>query len=184
MKYQAFLRKATRYNPTRGGKRCHLYLVSRAKQGSRSFPFPCSIPHFLPNRSWHDAAQNLAWRCCYATPKSFRRHPTSIRQEEARCCSSGSTCATSEARTEILHSRSRWTRIWMEVPGCGCKVRPFQSLIMSLRMLTRFRLEERRKVKGAAYYERKKAARKSLASSQKNVKLDSKAKKELASYGY
>lgn len=46
------------------------------------------------------------------------------------------------------------------------------------------RLEERRKVKGAAYYERKKAARRSLAEAQKTAKVDSKTKEALAKLGY
>lgn len=51
--------------------------------------------------------------------------------------------------------------------------------------LTRFyRLEERRKVKGTAYYERKKAARRQLADAQKSAKVDEKTKTQLAEYGY
>jgi large subunit ribosomal protein L13Ae len=45
-------------------------------------------------------------------------------------------------------------------------------------------LEERRKVKSAAYYERKKVAKRQLAQAQKSAKVDSKTKKQLASYGY
>lgn len=45
------------------------------------------------------------------------------------------------------------------------------------------RLEERRKVKGAAYYERKKAARRQLAETTKTA-VDENTKKELAKYGY
>jgi large subunit ribosomal protein L13Ae len=45
-------------------------------------------------------------------------------------------------------------------------------------------LEERRKVKSAAYYERKKAVRKQLDQAKKTVKVDSKVTKQLASYGY
>ena len=48
----------------------------------------------------------------------------------------------------------------------------------------RNRLEERRKVKGAAYYERKKAVRKQLSQATKNAKVDDKVKKQLAQYGY
>lgn len=44
------------------------------------------------------------------------------------------------------------------------------------------RLEERRKVKGKAYYERKAAARKQLFDAKKSV--DSKEKKQLAELGY
>jgi large subunit ribosomal protein L13Ae len=48
----------------------------------------------------------------------------------------------------------------------------------------RNRLEERRKVKGAAYYERKKAARRQLSEAKKSAKVDDKTKKQLAEYGY
>lgn len=46
------------------------------------------------------------------------------------------------------------------------------------------RLEERRKVKGQAYYERKKAARKQLADATASANIDEGSKKELESYGY
>lgn len=46
------------------------------------------------------------------------------------------------------------------------------------------RLEERRKVKGAAYYERKKAAKRQLSEAQKNAKVDEDIKLQLAKYGY
>ncbi len=53
-------------------------------------------------------------------------------------------------------------------------------------MLTRncHRLEERRKVKGAAYYERKKIARRQLAQAKSSAAVDESTKKQLASYGY
>ncbi|RQM08117.1 hypothetical protein DH86_00000563, partial [Scytalidium sp. 3C] len=47
-----------------------------------------------------------------------------------------------------------------------------------------FRLEERRKVKGAAYYQRKKIAQKQLTEAKANAKVDDKTKKQLAEYGY
>ena len=46
------------------------------------------------------------------------------------------------------------------------------------------RLEERRKVKGAAYYERKKAAKRQLTEAKKNAKVDERTKTQLAEYGY
>ncbi len=49
---------------------------------------------------------------------------------------------------------------------------------------TKARLEERRKVKGAAYYERKKAARRQLTEAKKTATVDDKTKEKLASYGY
>ena len=46
------------------------------------------------------------------------------------------------------------------------------------------RLEERRKVKGAAYHERKKAARRQLAQAQRSAPVNQKTKAQLAEYGY
>lgn len=46
------------------------------------------------------------------------------------------------------------------------------------------RLEERRKVKSSAYYERKKAIRRQLAQAQKTAKVDDKVKSQLAELGY
>ena len=48
----------------------------------------------------------------------------------------------------------------------------------------RYSLEERRKANGAAYYERKKQARRQLAQAQKDAKVDSKVTEQLAQYGY
>lgn len=45
-------------------------------------------------------------------------------------------------------------------------------------------LEERRKVKGAAYYERKKAARRQLAEAKKTANVDGKTQEQLTSLGY
>jgi large subunit ribosomal protein L13Ae len=46
------------------------------------------------------------------------------------------------------------------------------------------RLEERRKVKGAAYYERKKAVRRQMAEAKKTANVDSKVQQELTSLAY
>jgi large subunit ribosomal protein L13Ae len=46
------------------------------------------------------------------------------------------------------------------------------------------RLEERRKVKGQAYYERKKAARRQLSEAQKAAKVADDTKNQLAAFGY
>jgi large subunit ribosomal protein L13Ae len=48
------------------------------------------------------------------------------------------------------------------------------------------RLEERRKVKGQAYYERKKTMRRQLADAKKKAdgSIDGKTKQQLAQYGY
>jgi large subunit ribosomal protein L13Ae len=45
-------------------------------------------------------------------------------------------------------------------------------------------LEERRKVKGAAYYERKKEHLRQREEAEKKAKVSAETKKQLASYGY
>jgi hypothetical protein len=75
----------------------------------------------------------------------------------------------------------------MEVPGrCG-KVSghkfPFR-IHARISGLMSSRLEERRKVKGAAYYERKKAARRQLSEAQTDAKVDEKTRAQLTEYGY
>lgn len=46
------------------------------------------------------------------------------------------------------------------------------------------RLEERRKAKALAFYERKKAAARQLSAAKKSAKVDKKTVKALAAYGY
>lgn len=45
-------------------------------------------------------------------------------------------------------------------------------------------LEERRKAKGAAYYERKKVAARQLSDAKKNASVKAETTKALASFGY
>ncbi len=46
------------------------------------------------------------------------------------------------------------------------------------------RLEERRKVKGAAYYEHKKAVRRQLSEAKRTAKVPEETQAKLAEYGY
>jgi len=76
----------------------------------------------------------------------------------------------------------------VEVPGCGCEVGGLLAALDVTHLVNPtyllHRLEERRKVKGAAYYERKKAARRQLTEAKKNAKVDEKTQTQLAEYGY
>ncbi|KAJ8126058.1 hypothetical protein O1611_g7581 [Lasiodiplodia mahajangana] len=106
LKYHAYLRKATRFNPTRGG------------------PF-----HFrAPSRIFYKAVRGMI------------PHKT----------------ARGAAALERL-------KVFEGVPPP---------------------LEERRKAKGAAYYERKKLAQRQLTEAKKNAKVDSKTTDALESFGY
>jgi large subunit ribosomal protein L13Ae len=57
-------------------------------------------------------------------------------------------------------------------------------LFCAMILTHRFRLEERRKVKAQAYYERKKTERRQLLEATKSANVDRKTKKALAKYGY
>lgn len=50
--------------------------------------------------------------------------------------------------------------------------------------MTNHRLEDRRKAKGNAYYERKKLAQRQLSEAKKNATVDSKTVETLKSLGY
>lgn len=54
----------------------------------------------------------------------------------------------------------------------------------TIRLTLLHRLEERRKVKGQAYHERKVAARKALADAKSSANVDEKTKKQLEEFGY
>jgi hypothetical protein len=62
VKYSAFMRKQTRYNPTRGGTfsvaigwpTTHLNLADLL----RTLPLPCSLQDVLANRPRHDSPQD------------------------------------------------------------------------------------------------------------------------------
>jgi hypothetical protein len=84
VKYHAYLRKMTRYNPTRGGMisipASQLSVCARKTRltHSRSFPFPCSVKNLLQDRPWHDSPQDRPWCRCYGETQGFRGCPTAI----------------------------------------------------------------------------------------------------------
>lgn len=58
-------------------------------------------------------------------------------------------------------------------------------IVMETQILTfKCSLEERRKAKGAAYYERKKVAARQLSDAKKNASVKKETAKALAAYGY
>ncbi len=71
---------------------------------------------------------------------------------------------------------------YQDVVARYCYYRPLSPCLPRTYLV--FRLEERRKVKSAAYYERKKAVRRTLATAKKDANVDENVKKELAKYGY
>ncbi|KAH7135636.1 ribosomal protein L13 domain-containing protein [Dendryphion nanum] len=137
LKYQAFLRKQTRFNPTRGG------------------PF-----HFR-------APSKIFWR----TVRGMIPHKTT------RGAAALERLKTFEVPQALRVLRLKPGRKYCSVGRLGHEFGwKYQDVVA--------RLEERRKVKGAAYYERKKAALRQLADAKKTAKVDGKVKQQLAEYGY
>ncbi|MCJ1365116.1 60S ribosomal protein L16B [Acarospora aff. strigata] len=150
VKYHAYLRKITRFNPTRGGP-FHFRAPSRI--------FYKTVRGMIPHKTARGAAAMERLKVFEGVPPPYDKKKRMVVPQALRVL-------------RLKPGRKYCTvgRLSHEV---GWK---YQDVVA--------RLEERRKVKGAAYYERKKAARRQLVEAQKNAQVDEKTKKQLAEYGY
>jgi len=138
LKYHAYLRKMTRYNPTRGGP-FHFRAPSRI--------FYKAVRGMIPHKTARGAAAMERLKVFEGVPPPYDKVKRMVVPRALR----------------VLRLKQGGRRKYQDVVAT---------------------LEERRKVKGAAYYARKKAARKHLADAQKSSKGDDKTKKQLAELGY
>lgn len=150
LKYHAYLRKMTRYNPTRGGP-FHFRAPSRI--------FYKTVRGMIPHKTARGAAALERLKVFEGVPPPYDKVKRVVVPQALRVL-------------RLKPGRKYCTvgRLSHEV---GWK---YQDVVA--------RLEERRKVKGAAYYERKKAVRRQLAEAKASHKGDEKTQKQLASYGY
>ncbi|KAL6713352.1 60S ribosomal protein L16A [Lecanora helva] len=150
LKYLAYLRKMTRYNPTRGGP-FHFRAPSRI--------FYKTVRGMIPHKTARGAAAMERLKVFEGVPPPYDKKKRMVVPQALRVL-------------RLKPGRKYCTvgRLSHEV---GWK---YQDVVA--------RLEERRKVKGAAYYERKKAARRQLSEAQKNANVDQKVKSQLAEYGF
>lgn len=150
LKYHAYLRKMTRYNPTRGGP-FHFRAPSRI--------FYKSVRGMIPHKTARGAAALERLKVFEGIPPPYDKKQRMVVPQALRVL-------------RLKPGRKFCTvgRLSHEV---GWK---YQDVVA--------RLEERRKVKGAAYYERKKALRRQLAEAKTTTGKDSKASQELAKLGY
>ncbi|KAK8001036.1 ribosomal protein L16- L13 family [Apiospora marii] len=142
LKYAAYLRKMTRYNPTRGG------------------PF-----HFrAPSRIFYKAVRGM------------------IPHKTARGAAALQRLKVFEGKKMVVPQALRVLRLQPGRKYClvgrlshenGWKYKDVVE-----------RLEERRKAKSAAYYERKKLAQRQLTEAKKNAKVDNKTAEALTNFGY
>ncbi|KAM5488783.1 60S ribosomal protein L16A [Microsporum audouinii] len=150
MKYHAYLRKITRFNPTRGGP-FHFRAPSRI--------FYKTVRGMIPHKTARGAAAMDRLKVFEGIPEPYDKKKRVVVPQALRIL-------------RLKPGRKYCTvgRLSHEV---GWK---YQDVVA--------RLEERRKVKGAAYHERKKAARRQLLQAQRTASVDKKTQEQLAQYGY
>jgi len=150
LKYHAYLRKMTRFNPTRGGP-FHFRAPSRI--------FYKAVRGMIPHKTARGAAALERLKVFEGVPPPYDKKKRVVVPQALR----------------ILRFRPgrKYCTVGRLSHEVGWK---YQDVVA--------RLEERRKVKSNAYYERKKAARRSLAKAESGANVDSKTKTQLAEYGY
>ncbi|KAJ5332187.1 uncharacterized protein N7506_005970, partial [Penicillium brevicompactum] len=172
LKYHAYLRKMTRFNPTRGGP-FHFRAPSRILYKA--------IRGMIPHKTARGAAAMERLKVFEGVPlPTTRRSALSFPRPSVSCvCAPAASTAPLAVSATRLAGSTRMLFLGMSsVPVYMiCPHRQILTVIF-------YSLEERRKVKSKAYYERKKAARRNLAKAEQGANVDSKTKTQLAQYGY
>lgn len=149
MKYQSFLRKATRFNPLRGP--FHFRSPSRI--------FYRAVRGMTPHKTTRGGAALERLKVFEGVPPPYDKKKRVVVPQALRVLR--------------LRPGRKYCTVGRLSHEFGWK---YQDVVS--------RLEERRKVKSAAYYERKKATRRQLAQAQKTAAVNPKTKTQLAEYGY
>ncbi|KAJ6119996.1 hypothetical protein N7523_004276 [Penicillium sp. IBT 18751x] len=150
LKYHAYLRKMTRFNPTRGGP-FHFRAPSRI--------FYKAVRGMIPHKTARGAAAMERLKVFEGVPPPYDKKKRVVVPQALRVLR--------------LRPGRKYCTVGRLSHEVGWK---YQDVVS--------RLEERRKVKSKAYYERKKAARRNLAKAEQGANVDSKTKDQLAQYGY
>jgi large subunit ribosomal protein L13Ae len=150
LKYHAYLRKMTRFNPTRGGP-FHFRAPSRILYKA--------IRGMIPHKTARGAAAMERLKVFEGVPPPYDKKKRVVVPQALRVLR--------------LRPGRKYCTVGRLSHEVGWK---YQDVVS--------RLEERRKVKSKAYYERKKAARRNLAKAEQGANVDSKTKTQLAQYGY
>ncbi|KAJ4152793.1 hypothetical protein LMH87_009313 [Akanthomyces muscarius] len=150
LKYHAYLRKMTRFNPTRGGP-FHFRAPSRI--------FYKAVRGMIPHKTARGAAALERLKVFEGVPPPYDKKKKMVVPQALRVL-----------RLQPGRKYCTVGRLSHEV---GWK---YQDVVA--------RLEERRKAKGAAYYERKRVAARQLTDAKKTAAGKSQATKKLAALGY
>ncbi|KIW12983.1 60S ribosomal protein L16 [Exophiala spinifera] len=148
LKYHAYLRKITRFNPTRGGP-FHFRAPARI--------FYKTVRGMIPHKTARGAAALDRLKVFEGIPPPYDKKQRMVVPQALRVLR--------------LKPGRKYCTVGRLAHEVGWK---YQDVVA--------RLEERRKVKGKAYYERKKVARRQLAEAQKSG--SSETKQKLAALGY
>ncbi|KAL5357969.1 pyridoxal phosphate-dependent transferase [Aspergillus floccosus] len=150
LKYHAYLRKMTRFNPTRGGP-FHFRAPSRI--------FYKAVRGMIPHKTARGAAAMERLKVFEGVPPPYDKKKRVVVPQALRVLR--------------LRPGRKYCTVGRLSHEVGWK---YQDVVA--------RLEERRKVKSSAYYERKKAARRQLVHAQKSAGVNEKTKSQLAEYGF
>ncbi|KAK4541754.1 60S ribosomal protein L16 [Oleoguttula mirabilis] len=150
LKYQAFLRKQTRFNATRGGP---WHYRAPAKMFWRT------VRGMIPHKTERGAKAMERLKTFEGVPPPYDRKKRLVVPQALRVLR--------------LKPGRKYCTVGRLGHEFGWKYKDVVE-----------RLEERRKVKGQAYYERKTAARKMLADAQQNASVSDETKKQLEGFGY
>ncbi|KAK8029643.1 hypothetical protein PG993_010934 [Apiospora rasikravindrae] len=150
LKYAAYLRKMTRYNPTRGGP-FHFRAPSRI--------FYKAVRGMIPHKTARGAAALQRLKVFEGVPPPYDLQKKMVVPQALR------VLRLQPGRKYCLVGRLSHENGWK-----------YKDVVE--------RLEERRKAKSAAYYERKKLAQRQLSEAKKNAKVDNKTAEALTNFGY
>ncbi|KAK8137093.1 60S ribosomal protein L16 [Apiospora sp. TS-2023a] len=150
LKYAAYLRKMTRYNPTRGGP-FHFRAPSRI--------FYKAVRGMIPHKTARGAAALQRLKVFEGVPPPYDLQKKMVVPQALR------VLRLQPGRKYCLVGRLSHENGWK-----------YKDVVE--------RLEERRKAKSAAYYERKKLAQRQLSEAKKNAKVDNKTTEALTNFGY
>jgi len=150
LKYQAFMRKQTRFNPTRGGP-FHFRAPSKI--------FWRTVRGMMPHKTSRGTAALERLKTFEGIPPPYDHQKRLVVPQALRVLR--------------LKPGRKYCTVGRLGHEFGWK---YQDVVA--------RLEERRKAKSAAYYERKKKTRAQIGQASKAAKHDSKTTKQLAEYGY
>jgi len=161
----------TRFNPTRGGP-FHFRAPSRI--------FYKAVRGMIPHKTARGAAAMERLKVFEGVPPPYDKKKRVVVPQALRVLRlrpGRKYCTVGRLSHEV-----GWK--YQDVVS-RCVIVPYrQQTCVSVANKLFYRLEERRKVKSKAYYERKKAARRNLAKAEQGANVDSNTKSQLAQYGY